>query len=104
HGDQDDDPNNNSDCLNSTTADAVTGLGGQASVVRATELEVFSSCNRVNVAAAAAGATASASSTPGSGNFPASAAINGDRTGVAWGTPTGGWNDGTRGVYDDWLQ
>ena len=43
HGDQDDDPNNNSDCLNSTTVDPVTGLGGQASVVRATELEVFSS-------------------------------------------------------------
>jgi uncharacterized repeat protein (TIGR01451 family) len=43
HGDQDDDPNNNSDCLNSTTADPVTGLGGQASVVRATELQVFAS-------------------------------------------------------------
>ena len=104
HGDQDDDPNNNSDCLNSTTVDPVTGFGGQASVVRATELQVFSSCNRVNVASAAAGATASASSTPPTGKWPANSAINGDRTGATWGNFTGGWNDNTRELYDDWLQ
>lgn len=104
HGDQDDDPNNNSDCLNSTTVDPVTGLGGQASVVRATELEVFSSCNPVNVASAANGATAAASSSHGSGLYPTAAAINGDRTGVAWGTIAGGWSDGTRALYDDWLE
>ena len=23
---------------------------------------------------------------------------------MTWGTGNGGWNDGTRGVYDDWLQ
>src|SRR5262249_1824841 len=42
-GDQDNDPNNNCDCPSSTTADPVTGLGGQASVARATELQVFTS-------------------------------------------------------------
>ena len=94
-GDQDDDPNNNSDCISGSTSD---------DVVRMAELEVFSSCVRTNVAAAGAGATASNSSTHGSGMYPAAAAINGDRTGVTWGTPTGGWSDGTRGVFDDWLQ
>jgi extracellular elastinolytic metalloproteinase len=92
-GDQDDDPFNNSDCPASASG----------SLVRASEFEVFSSttCNRVNVAA---GATASASTSHSSGLYPAASAVNGDRTGVAWGTVTGGWADGTRGLYDDWLQ
>jgi len=94
-GDQDDDPNNDSDCISGSTSD---------DVVRLAELQVFSSCNRVNVAAAAAGATASASTSHGSGLYPPAAAINGDRTGATWGVANGGWNDGTRGVYDDWLQ
>ncbi len=94
HGDQDDDPNNNSDCLASPAANTV----------RATELEVFASCNRNNVAASAVGATASASSEHGSGLFPAASAINGDRTGQTWGMSTGGWNDNTRTAYPDSLQ
>jgi hypothetical protein len=94
-GDQDDDPNNDSDCISGSTSD---------DVVRMAELEVFSSCNRTNVAASAAGATASNSSNHFSGLYPAAAAINGDRTGATWGTTTGGWSDGTRGVFDDWLQ
>ena len=106
HGDQDDDPNNNSDCLNSTTVDPVTGLGGQASAVRATELEVFSSCNRVNGASTAAGATIVASSTK-PGNYPRAyapeSAIDGDRTGVNW-ENNGGWADATRDLYPDSLE
>jgi len=46
--------------------------------------------------------TASASS-QFSANFPATSAINGDKRGVGWGGGTGGWNDSTAGVWDDWL-
>lgn len=57
-----------------------------------------------NVASAANGAIASASSSA-STNFPPAAAINGDRTGSTWGTPTGGWNDNTPGEYSqDWVR
>lgn len=56
----------------------------------------------VNVAAAANGATATASSVVNS-NYPASAAINGDRKGTTWGSG-GGWNDATENTYPDWLQ
>lgn len=45
----------------------------------------------VNVALAANGATITASSTVNS-NFPASSAIDGNRTGAGWGQGTGGWN------------
>jgi hypothetical protein len=88
-GDQDDDPNNDSDCISGSTSD---------DVVRMAELEVFSSCNRANVAA---GGTATASST--TVNFPASATTDGDRTGVNWGMG-GGWNDATRDLYPDSLE
>ncbi|MCA1593627.1 MAG: M36 family metallopeptidase [Acidobacteria bacterium] len=92
-GDQDDDPSNNSDCATSASA----------TQVRAAEFEVFGSCNRVNMAASAAGATASASSTfVGTRSYPASTAIDGERTGKFW-ESGGGWNDGTRGVYPDSL-
>lgn len=56
----------------------------------------------VNVASAANGATATASSVVNS-NYPASAAINGDRKGANWGSG-GGWNDATENNYPDWLQ
>jgi len=46
--------------------------------------------------------TASASS-QFSANFPATSAINGDKRGVGWGGGTGGWNDSTANVWDDWL-
>ena len=54
-----------------------------------------------NVAAASYGATASASSEI-SPNYPASGAIDGNRTGAGWGTGVG-WNDATPGVYPDHL-
>jgi subtilisin family serine protease len=56
---------------------------------------------RMNVALAANGGVASASSTL-QGNYPASAAINGDRRGQGF-SSGGGWNDGTLNVYPDWL-
>jgi hypothetical protein len=57
-----------------------------------------------NAASPANGAFATASSTVNA-NFPASAAINGDRTGQSWGTPSGGWNDGSQGDYSqDWVR
>jgi hypothetical protein len=54
--------------------------------------------------ALAAEVAAAASSSYFSGLYPAVSAINGDRTGNNWGTSTGGWNDGTRGVYPDMLE
>jgi Domain of unknown function (DUF1929)/F5/8 type C domain len=57
-----------------------------------------------NVAAATNGGVASASSSLNA-NFPASAANNGDRKGQSWGTPSGGWNDGSEGAYSqDWVR
>lgn len=48
-------------------------------------------------------AVASASSEHHTGNYPASAAIDGDRIGQAWGMG-GGWNDDTYETYPDWLR
>jgi hypothetical protein len=57
-----------------------------------------------NFASTVNGAFAIASSTVNA-NYPESAAINGDRTGHTWGTPTGGWNDGSEGAFTyDWLR
>ena len=56
-----------------------------------------------NVAASSSGATATASSTSTSRNYAPSGAIDGDRAGANW-ENGGGWNDGTRDVYPDWLQ
>lgn len=53
---------------------------------------------RVNFAAATSEATVAASSTV-NGNYPALSAINGERKGAGWGTPTGGWNDASQAVY-----
>ena len=57
---------------------------------------------RTNVALASNGGTATAS-TAFSGGFPASSVINGDRKGLSWGSG-GGWQDGTDGVWPDWLE
>lgn len=57
---------------------------------------------RVNVAAATAGATTLASSSY-SPSYPASGAINGERSGVNWGNGSG-WNDATSGSWPDWLE
>ena len=59
---------------------------------------------RTNVALSSNGSNATASSSHSSGVYPASAAVNGDRTGVNWGTSNGGWNDGTRGAYPDTFE
>ncbi|HYO62718.1 MAG TPA: S8 family serine peptidase [Pyrinomonadaceae bacterium] len=59
--------------------------------------------SRQNVALASNGATASASTTHSAG-FPAASVINGDRRGVGWGTPSGGWNDATINAFPDWVQ
>lgn len=67
---------------------------------RLTEVE---SRDSRNWAAASNGATASASSTYNA-NYPAAAAIDGNRTGAGWGAGTGGWNDANSGVFPDWLQ
>ena len=56
----------------------------------------------INVALAANGGVASASSSLGTGYLP-SAANNGDRTGLNWGTG-GGWKDATANAYPDWVQ
>jgi hypothetical protein len=57
----------------------------------------------VNFALSSLGSLASASSSHFSGAYPALSAINGERTGNFWGTATGGWNDGTRGLWPDNL-
>ncbi|HEV2904803.1 MAG TPA: hypothetical protein VGW32_07135, partial [Pyrinomonadaceae bacterium] len=59
---------------------------------------------RTNYALPANGGTALASTSHVSGLFPAAAAINGDRVGNGWGTPAGGWNDGTRSIYPDTFE
>ncbi|HEV3469350.1 MAG TPA: zinc-dependent metalloprotease family protein [Pyrinomonadaceae bacterium] len=56
-----------------------------------------------NHALASGGAMALASSVYPSWNFNPMSAIDGDRTGVNWGAG-GGWNDGTRAAYPDWLE
>lgn len=60
-----------------------------------------SSTTRVNVAR-----TGTVTSSPSvNGNFPAAAAINGDRKGVGWGSGQGGWNDNSENEFSqDWLR
>jgi hypothetical protein len=75
---------------------------------RLAELEAWGpeAAVKPNVASAANGATASASSTLDPGRA-ASAAINGDRRAIHWGTDpsTGsGWHDSSNNTYPDWLQ
>jgi hypothetical protein len=59
---------------------------------------------RVNVASNTNGATAVASSEYFNGQFPATNAITGNRSGANWNTGTGGWMDNNYGVYPDWLE
>lgn len=51
-----------------------------------------------NVALSTNGAQAFATSTANP-SYPPAAAIDGDRTGAAWGPGAGGWNDGSQGVF-----
>jgi hypothetical protein len=87
-----------------TTAIRVWVTGGLASFSRITEVEAYGTAasSVINVARAANGGVATASSTVSSA-FPPSAAIDGDRKGLNWGAG-GGWNDGTRDVWPDWLE
>lgn len=56
-----------------------------------------------NFASSALGSIATATTQHASGLYPASGAINGNRTGSDWGNG-GGWNDGSRGTYPDELE
>jgi hypothetical protein len=58
---------------------------------------------RSNVALASNGSTATASSSHSSGVYPASSTIDGESIGNNWGN-NGGWNDGTRAAYPDWVE
>lgn len=69
----------------------------------AAQVKSYTGLPGVNVALATNGATATASSEYDS-NYPATTANNGDRAGNNWGTPAGGWNDGTGYSFPDWLQ
>jgi hypothetical protein len=60
-------------------------------------------CYRTNVALASNGATATASSTYPDRDYSPVGAIDGDRKGTNW-ERNGGWSDGTRDVWPDWLQ
>jgi hypothetical protein len=89
----------------------VSVTGGLTGYSRITEVEAYQAdatspppapSGRVNAALASAGATATASSAFSS-NFPAAAAINGDRLGSNWGQG-GGWHDATGTAFPDWLQ
>lgn len=83
---------------------AFTMFGGRATWDRAGKAPGGVTTPPKNVAAAANGGLASASSTL-NGNYPAAAANNGDRRGQSWGTPSGGWNDGSEGAYSqDWVR
>ena len=59
---------------------------------------------RMNVALKANGATAVASSEFANLHYPASSAITGNQSGSGWGSDSGGWADGTPGVYPDSLE
>ena len=70
---------------------AFSMYGGRATWDRAGKSSGTTTTSK-NVALAANGAFATASSTVNA-NYPAFAAINGDRTGQSWGTTGGGWNE-----------
>jgi len=77
------------------------GGGGYS---RMTEIEAWTAASTVgqNFALAANGAIATASSSFGAGYMPA-ATIDNKRSGAGWANG-GGWMDGTRNVFPDWLQ
>jgi hypothetical protein len=56
-----------------------------------------------NFASAASGATATASSVYDARDYSPSGAIDGDHLGLNW-ENNGGWNDGTRDAWPDWLE
>jgi len=86
-----------------TEGDSTRSFDFAMGTTSAAGCEAPSACTPSNVALASNGSTAVASTTANT-RFPAASAINGDRTGNNWGNNTGGWNDGTRGVYPDSLE
>jgi hypothetical protein len=85
----------------SVTAVATDNLGLTRASAPIT-VRLTTSGSRVNVAQASNGGIAVASSIY-SAAYPAAGAINGDRKGVNFGNG-GGWADGTRNVWPDWLE
>ena len=80
---------------NSAALSANTGLQG---------ITVNNTSTRTNYALGLAGASAVGSTSYSSGGYPAASAIDGSRTGNTWGSGNGGWADGTRGAFPDWLE
>jgi hypothetical protein len=60
-------------------------------------------CTPSNVALSSAGSIATASSTYSNRNYSPGGANDGEHRGVNW-ESGGGWNDGTRDVWPDWLE
>jgi len=92
--------------LGTCTAPNYSGRARKAAIVRqAGGRRLFAAFDpvRTNYALGLNGSTAIGSTTANS-NFASASAINGDRTGNGWGTGTGGWNDGTRGLFPDSLE
>jgi hypothetical protein len=88
---------------NYTLTAVASDAGGLSTTSAAVHVTVTGSgAARINVAAAAQGATVSASSAY-SGGYAASAVINGDRRGTAYGAG-GVWHDATDSVYPDWVE
>jgi PKD repeat protein len=77
---------------------------GGSGYSRVTKIEVWTAASTVsqNFALAANGAVSTASSSYGTGYTPA-ATIDNKRSGARWANG-GGWMDGTRNVFPDWLQ
>jgi PKD repeat protein len=84
---------------------SVTDSHGLVSCNTASEvISVGQAGTMTNYALTSSGAVAVASSSYPGGGYPAASAINGDRNGANWGFGTGGWADGTRGLYPDSLE
>src|SRR6185295_11428805 len=66
-------------------------------------IEAWQAPESTNVALESNGGQAFASSTLSSA-FPASAIINGDRSGTGWAAGTGGWHDATGDNFPDYLE
>ncbi len=86
-----------SDCTTALCGAGIVDAGAAVAAALATPAPTT-----VNVALAGNGGVVIASSTYNTA-FPTAAVNNGDRKGSNWGSG-GGWNDGSAGVYPDWVQ
>jgi PKD repeat protein len=100
-----------------TTSHTYTAPGDYNATLRVTDSHGLISCNTAgevitvtqsgvltNYSLTSNGGVATGSTVYASRSYPPEAAINGDRTGGGWEAGTGGWNDNTRNVWEDWLQ